>query len=75
MTTLMERQRSEEHGARGDVALHPSLTTRYGAAPHPRSAVREPTFVHTFMVATWLGRLIDPADVVHRRPVVSRGNK
>lgn len=43
----------------------PVLETRFCAAPPPRTPVREPTFLHALMLAAWLGRLIDPADVVH----------
>jgi hypothetical protein len=36
------------------------IYTRYCAAPHPAHPIGEPRLVHTLMVATWLGRLIDP---------------
>jgi hypothetical protein len=38
----------------------PALYTRYAAAPGPAHPVREPSFVHALLVATWLGRVIDP---------------
>lgn len=38
----------------------PPLYTRYCAAPRPVHPVGEPRLVHTMLVATWLGRLIDP---------------
>jgi hypothetical protein len=36
------------------------LYTRYCAAPQPTHPIGEPRLVHTLMLATWLGRLIDP---------------
>jgi hypothetical protein len=36
------------------------LYTSYCAAPRPLHPVGEPRLVHTMLVATWLGRLIDP---------------
>lgn len=38
---------------------HP-LYTRYCTAPRPVHRVGEPSFLHAMLVATWLGRLIDP---------------
>ena len=42
------------------------LYTRYCAAPSPSHPISEPRLIHTLMVATWLGRLIDP--LPHRTP-------
>jgi hypothetical protein len=36
------------------------LYTRYCAAPRPLHPVGEPRLIHSLLVATWLGRLIDP---------------
>lgn len=36
------------------------LYTRYCAAPRPSHPLGEPRFVHTMLIATWLGRLVDP---------------
>lgn len=36
------------------------LYTRYCTAPRPAHRVGEPSFLHAMLVATWLGRLIDP---------------
>jgi hypothetical protein len=36
------------------------LYTRYCTAPHPIHPVGEPRIVHALLVASWLGRLIEP---------------
>jgi hypothetical protein len=41
------------------------ISTRFGAAPHPQAPIREPRYIHALMLAAWLGRLIDPVDLVH----------
>lgn len=47
---------TEESADHGDQPLY----TRYCVAPRPVHPVGEPRIVHTMLVATWLGRLIDP---------------
>lgn len=44
------------------------LYTRYCAAPRPAHPVGEPRLVHTMLVATWLGRLIDPLPHKEKAP-------
>jgi hypothetical protein len=41
------------------------ISTRFGAAPGPQAPIREPRYIHALMIAAWLGRLIDPVDLVH----------
>lgn len=47
------------------------LYTRYCAAPRPIHPVGEPRLVHTMLVATWLGRLIDPLPHKERAPTTN----
>ena len=47
---------AEQDADHGDNPLY----TRYCAAPRPVHPVGEPRIVHSLLVATWLGRLIDP---------------
>jgi len=39
--------------------------TRFSAAPRPQAPISEPRYIHALMIAAWLGRLIDPIDIVH----------
>lgn len=36
------------------------IYTRYCTAPHPIHPVGEPRIVHALLVASWLGRLLEP---------------
>lgn len=40
--------------------LEEPLYTRYCTAPRPIHPVGEPRIVHALLVASWLGRLIEP---------------
>lgn len=61
MTILNERAVGAPPAPEKPAALHEEpVYTRYCAAPHPTHPIGEPRFVHTLMVAAWLGRLIDP---------------
>jgi hypothetical protein len=51
------------------------LYTRYCSAPAPAHPVGEPRLVHTLLVATWLGRLIDPLPHGHRKPGAAGGRR
>lgn len=43
------------------------LYTRYSAAPAPIHPVGEPRLVHSLIVATWLGRLVDVLPHMQRK--------
>lgn len=63
MATLNQREVGARRAAPPVSAPQPPsspLYTRYAAAPEPAHPVREPSFIHALLVATWLGRVIDP---------------
>lgn len=62
MATPNQREVGARRQPRAPAPQAPAgpLYTRYCAAPEPAHPVREPSFIHALLVATWLGRMIDP---------------
>jgi len=61
MTKLKEREVGAAlQSYAQEVPPEEPLYTRYCTAPHPLHPVGEPRIVHALLVASWLGRLVEP---------------
>ncbi|NTW00435.1 MAG: hypothetical protein HGA19_03910 [Oscillochloris sp.] len=62
--TELSQDLRERQVHQAEVGTDP-IHTRFGAAPRPHEPISEPRYIHALMFAAWLGRLIDPVDMVH----------